>query len=187
MGKNKKEVVGTKYFLILFAKFGENEKLLHGLLSQFERILSSKYLKYQPGEDFVITHFESESPSNEIKELCKFVLDGTVKNYILIPNNKNVTLSLSNDILESLLDLDTNDSKFIEKIDINDVDYDFNPIDFNQMDDDDDIMMGDFFKLLYGVKKEPSLDELLDKVQKNGFKSLTKIEKTQLYDYSKRI
>jgi hypothetical protein len=85
------------------------------------------------------------------------------------------------------LDLDTNDSKFIEKIDINDVDYDFNPIDFNQMDDDDDIMMGDFFKLLYGVKKEPSLDELLDKVQKNGFKSLTKIEKTQLYDYSKRI
>ena len=73
MGKNKKEVVGTKYFLILFAKFGENEKLLHGLLSQFEGILSSKCLKYQPGEDFVITHFESESPSNEIKELCKFV------------------------------------------------------------------------------------------------------------------
>jgi hypothetical protein len=194
MSKNKKEVVGTKYFLILFAKFGENKKLLTDILYQFETILSSNFLKFQEGEDFVITHFETDESLKGLREFCGLVLDETIENYILFPNNKNITLSLPNEFKEHLLDLE-NDNLNIEPtiIDLREIEHD------EDEDDDDDILseiyrkqnknnpLEQLLNTLSTTQTKMSLDELLDKVQKNGLKSLTKKEKEQLYDYSKRI
>lgn len=193
MSRNKKEVVGTKYFLMFFARFGKNRKLLSDILGQFDSILSSNYLKYQEGEDFVIVHFETEETLKNLREYCSLVLDDTVGNYILFPYNKNVTLSLPEDFKEHLLDLE-NDNLNIELLDDNIIECEI------EDEDDDDILSEIYRKnnkkhplehLLKTVfdspQEELSLDELLEKVQKNGLKSLTKKEKELLYDYSKRI
>jgi hypothetical protein len=193
MSKNKKEVVGTKYFLILFAKFGPNNKLLTDILSQFSQIMTSSYLKFQEGDDFVIVHFETDETLKNTREFCRLVLDDTVRDYVLFPNNKNVYLSLPDDRKEHLLDLE------METFDCED-DID-NPIDFNLDYDEEDDILSEIYKkngkkhplehLLTALnnqqEKQPSLDELLDKIQNNGLESLTKKEKELLYDYSKGI
>ena len=189
MSRNKKEVVGTKYFLILFAKFGKNKKLLNDILCQFETVLSSNFLKYQEGDDFVITHFETEESLKNLKEFCGYVLDNTVENYILFPNNKNVTLSLPNDMREHLLDLESNT-----------LNIDSDDFESDEDDDDDDDILSEIYRKhgklnpveqllisISDIQPQQSLDELLEKVQNKGFKSLTKKEKELLYDYSKRI
>jgi hypothetical protein len=197
MSRNKKEVVGTKYFLILFARFGKNKKLLNDILCQFETVLSSNFLKYQEGDDFIITHFETEEPLKNLKEFCGYVLDNTVENYILFPNNKNVTLSLPDDMKEHLLDLETDGLNIQSK----NTDFDINFNDDEDDDEEDDILseiqrknnkkppLEQLLKTVFdsSVEEEMSLDELLDKVQKKGLKSLTKKEKELLYGYSKRI
>lgn len=192
MSRNKKEVVGTKYFLMLFARFGTNKKLLTDILCQFDQILTSKYLKYQEGEDCVIVHFETDETLKNVKEYCRMVLDDTVGNYILFPNNKNVYLSFPEEFKEHLLDLETNTFNFDNPIDIIWEDED---------DEDDDDILSEIYRknnkkppleqllssLNTQTEQQLSLDELLDKVQNKGLKSLTKKEKEQLYDYSKRI
>lgn len=195
MSRNKKEVVGTKYLLIFFARFGNNKKLLSDILGQFDSILSSKFLKYQEGDDFVIAHFETEETLKNLREFCSLVLDDTVGNYILFPYNKNVSLSLPEDFKEHLFDLE-NDMLNIELFDES-----FDKCDIEDEEEEDDILSEIYKKnnkkhpleyLLKTVFDTPqeeklSLDELLEKVQKNGLKSLTKKEKELLYDYSKRI
>lgn len=193
MSRNKKEVVGTKYFLIFFARFGNNKKLLSDILAQFDGILSSNFLKYQEGDDFVIAHFETDETLKNLREYCSLVLDDTVGNYILFPYNKNVTLSLPEDFKGHLLDLD-NDNFNIQGLNEEN--------DCEDEDEEEDDILSEIYKkngkkhpleqLLKTVfessqDEEMSLDELLEKVQKNGFKSLTKKEKELLYDYSKRI
>lgn len=194
MSRNKKEVVGTKYFLILFVRFGKNKKLLTDILCQFDQILTSKYLKYQEGEDCVIIHFETDETLKNVREYSRMVLDDTVGNYILFPNNKNVYLSLPEEFKEHLLDLETNTFNMDNPIDIiweND----------DEDDEDEDDILSEIYKknnkkapleqllssLNTQTEQQLSLDELLEKVQNKGFKSLTKKEKEQLYDYSKRI
>jgi hypothetical protein len=193
MSRNKKEVVGTKYFLILFAKFGDNVKLLNEILSQFNVIISSNFLKYQKGGELVIVHFETEETFKNLKEFCGLVLDKTVENYILFPNNKNVYLSFPQDFKEYLLDLDNDNIDF--EMNIDDI------VEFMEDEDEeeDDILseinkklgkknpMEQLLKSLKTLEPTFTLDELLDKVKNNGLKSLTENEKEQLYDYSKRI
>lgn len=198
MSRNKKEVVGTKYLLIFFARFGNNKKLLSDILAQFDSILSSNFLKYQEGGDFVIAHFETEETLKNLREFCSLVLDGTVGNYILFPYNKNVSLSLPEDFKEHLFDLD-NDSLNIQLLNEG-----LDKCDIEEEDDNDDVddILSEIYKknnkkhplehLLKTVFDRPqeeklSLDELLEKVQNNGLKSLTKKENELLYDYSKRI
>lgn len=196
MSRNKKEVVGTKYFLLMFARFGKNKKLLNDILGQFDNILSSNFLKFQEGEDFVIAHFETEETLKNLREYCSLVLDETVGNYILFPYNKNVSLSLPKDFKEHLLDLE-NDLFDIQNKTTNG-DY----CEFEDEDEEDDDILSEIYRknnkkhslehLLNTVFNTPiedemSLDELLEKVQEKGFKSLTKKEKELLHGYSKRI
>ena len=82
MNNKKKEVVGKKYFLIVFGVYMENQTLLTGLLNQFEPILSSNFLKFHFGKDYVIAHFETEETQKDVRDFCDLVLSTTVENFI---------------------------------------------------------------------------------------------------------
>jgi hypothetical protein len=178
MNNKKKEVVGKKYFLIVFGVYLENQTLLTGLLNQFEPILSSNFLKFHFGKDYVIAHFETEETQKDVRDFCDLVLSTTIENFMLVPNDKNTFISLPKDLKEFLCNLDVNQ----QTDNLSQIDEESN---------EDDIME-QILKKTFNNKqeKEPaklSLDELLDKIASNGIENLTKEEKQQLYDYSERI
>lgn len=179
MNKPKKETVGTRYFLIAFGDFKNNQELMVNLFNQFTPVLSSNLLKFHFGDDYVLAHFETEETQKEIREFCNIVLADTIQNFLLIPNNKNIFISLPNELQEFLMNLD-------EEL----------PINNDNLSQDEESEDVKYFmeQLLEKVipKKEKqeyvlTLDDLLDKIQSKGIESLTEKEKNQLYDYSKGI
>lgn len=179
MNKPKKETVGTRYFLIAFGDFKNNQELMVNLFNQFTPVLSSNLLKFHFGDDYVLAHFETEEKQKDIREFCNIVLADTIENFLLIPNNKNIFVSLPNELQDFLMNLDE----------------DLPIVSDNLSQDEDTEDVKDFMeqlleKVMTQKDKEeikPTLDELLDKIQSKGIESLTKKEKEELYDYSKRI
>lgn len=179
MNKPKKETVGTKYLLIGFGDFKGNQKLITQLFNQFTPILSSSFLKFHFGDDYVIAHFETEETQKNVREFCNMVLENTVCNFILLPHNKNVMVSLPTELQDFLFNLENNEQIITDIV----------------TDNEDTLDEKEFMEQLL-EKLNPnktvednklSLDELLDKIQEKGIDQLTEKEKQQLYDYSKGI
>ena len=185
MSNKKREVVGTKYFLLLFGDFKDNNFLLEQILGQFEPVLCSKFMKFHFTDEYVIAHFETEESPKDIKEFCQIVLEDIIDNYILLPHNKNILVSLPKDIENDLMDLDNDNivkpDKLSEKPDIKHIsevmEHVLNNL-FNDQNEFDDI---------YEQVNVPTLDELLDKIKTVGIDKLTNQEKEKLYDYSRTI
>jgi hypothetical protein len=184
MSNKKREVVGSKYFLLLFGDFKDSNFLLEQILGQFEPILCSNFMKFHFTDEYLIAHFETEECLKDIKEFCKIVLDEIIDNYILLPNNKNILISLPKEIEKDLMDLDNETimkhDKLSDKDDIKHISEVMEHVLtnlFNQNDSDD----------IYDKAKVPTLDELLDKIKTVGIDKLTNNEKELLYDYSRTI
>ena len=185
MSDKKREVVGTKYFLLLFGNFKDNGFLLEQILGQFEPVLCSKFMKFHFTDEYVLSHFETEETPKDIKEFCKIVLEDIIDHYILLPHNKNILISLPKDIEDELMDLDNDNmvkpDKLSEKPDIKHIsevmDHVLTNL-FNIKNDSDDI---------YDKAIVPTLDELLDKIKTVGIDKLTKQEQEKLYEYSRTI
>jgi hypothetical protein len=185
MSDKKREVVGTQYFLLLFGDFKDNNFLLEQILGQFEPILCSKFIKFHFTDEYVIAHFETEESPKDIKEFCKIVLEDIIDNYILLPHNKNILISLPKDIENELMDLDndnmTKPDNLSEKPDIKHISEVMEHVLsnlFGSKDESDDI---------YEQANVPTLDELLDKLKTVGIDKLTNEEKELLYGYSRTI
>lgn len=185
MSNKKKEIVGSKYLLLLFDNFKDKNFLLEQILGQFEPVLCSNFIKFHCTDEYVIAHFETVETQQDIKEFCKTVLENIIDNYILLPHNKNILISLPKDIEDELMDLDN------ENVDKTD-----------KMSDKHNVkhiseVMEHVLTNLFGFKYDsddtyeevivPTLDELLDKLTTVGIDKLTNQEKEQLYDYSKTI
>ena len=179
MNKPKKETVGTKYLLIGFGDFKGNQKLITQLFNQFTPILSSSFLKFHFGDDYVIAHFETEETQKNVREFCNMVLEETVCNFILLPHNKNVMVSLTAELQDFLFNLENNEQIISDIV-----------TDNEDTLDEKEFMEHKLEKLNLNKNVEDnklSLDEILDKIQEKGIDQLTEKEKQQLYDYSKGI
>jgi hypothetical protein len=142
-------------------------------------------MKFHYTDEYVISHFETEESPKDIKEFCKIVLEDIIDNYILLPHNKNILISLPKDIEDELMDLDNDNvvkpDKLSEKPDIKHISE----------------VMDHVLTNLFSLKNEsediyeqvivPTLDELLDKIKTVGIDKLTNQEKELLYDYSRNI
>ena len=194
MSKHKKEPTPKKYFMLLMGDFStpKHEKILINLLNQLEPIISSSFLKYQKGDDFLLGHFETIENKKDLTEFFDIVFGESIKNYLLFSNNRNNIISLQPDLMEYIMDLET-EQEYIDdedsEEDEEEDDEDFLNINDIMSEFNKDLPPKGFLEQLLkrkGGKSEedkPTLDELLDK----GIDNLTKKEKELLYDYSKRI
>lgn len=183
MNRDRKTPTPKKYFLLLMGDFStpENEKLLIGLLHQLEPIISSQFMKYQKGDDFLLAHFESEDTKKDLSEFLDLVLGDTLKNYMLFANSRNNIISLNPEITKTLMDLENDEDEDFDEEDIDITDI------MSELEGDDSprSVLEQLLKNNKFVKEEikPTLDDLLDK----GIDNLTKKEKELLYEYSKGI
>jgi hypothetical protein len=148
-------------------------------------MFSSK-VRFAELSDFIFAHISGES--NQY-----FLTEKTDKLSVYGPDKVMEHLLSSDDFIPSLDEDSTDDFiyDFLKKedfnfkeIDLNRIINDFKLIEGIQEDDDED---GDIEKIKKQSKKkvqEPSLDDILEKIQVEGINALTSQEKKLLDDYS---
>ena len=168
------------YILTVIGNF-ESEKECQELAISLTPIVDSPNLKFQHTKGILIFHFATEVSKEEIFDYVGGILYGVTEAYILTELNDKVTFSMPKDIKDHLLDLENTTDNIEMFIDMR---AEKNNLRINEDDEDDD----DFVALLLDeVKrkvKKPTLDQLLEKISKNGIDSLTQFEKETLEYYS---
>lgn len=169
------------YILTVIGNF-ESEKECQELAISLTPIVDSPNLKFQHTKGTMIFHFATEVSKEEIFDYVGGILYGVTEAYILTEMNDKVTLSMPKDIKDHLLDLENTTENIEMFIDMR---AEKNNLRINEDEEDDD----DFVALLLDeVKrkvKKPTLDQLLEKISKNGIESLSQHEKDTLEYYSK--
>jgi hypothetical protein len=168
------------YILTVIGNF-ESEKECQELAISLTPIVDSPNLKFQHTKGILIFHFATEVSKEEIFDYVGGILYGVTEAYILTELNDKVTFSMPKDIKDHLLDLENTTDNIEMFIDMR---AEKNNLRINEDEEDDD----DFVALLLDeVKrkvKKPTLDQLLEKISKNGIDSLTQFEKETLEYYS---
>jgi hypothetical protein len=165
-----------KFILVLFKEFKTKDEC-RDIVTVLAPIVDSKFLKFHHTKGSMIIHFESEVDQDELTPFIQGVLYGIVSTFILSEYTDRMSLVMPNDILEHLLDLENDEGGTIK----------FKPNDEGEYDND--YVDNDFISLILDdIKwkiKRPSLDQILEKIKKNGIKSLSDFEKETLEEYSK--
>lgn len=169
-----------KYILTVIGSF-ESEESCKELAISLTPIVDSPNLKFQHAKGILVFHFATEVSKEEIFDYVGGILYGVTEAYILTELNDEVTISMPKDIKQHLMDLDNSSDNIEMFIDMK---LEKNNLRYNDEEQDDD----DFVALLLDeVKrkvKKPTLDQLLEKISKNGIDSLTNFEKETLEYYS---
>ena len=168
------------YILTVIGNF-ESEKECQELAISLTPIVDSPNLKFQHTKGILIFHFATEVSKEEIFDYVGGILYGVTEAYILTELNDKVTFSMPKDIKDHLLDLENTTDNIEMFIDMR---AEKNNLRINEDEEDDD----DFVALLLDEVKrkvrKPTLDQLLEKISKNGIDSLTQFEKETLEYYS---
>lgn len=202
MGKIQKT-----YLLFIFAKFGEDSKLLKQIPLQLIPVSSSKYLKFNYGDSNIICNFDSKLPFDELREFVSMALDSLVDQWFLIEHTDNMAVHMDNSLKLNLFDLssDNKNHKDFEDTVYDNVsdkqgsdemfkimDYflseamkEVNPEDMFINDEEEDPLITKLKLKKNSKYNKPTLDQLLEKVKEKGIDSLTKYEKQLLDEYAR--
>ena len=169
------------YLLTVIGNF-ESEELCQGIAISLSPIVDSPHMKFQHTKGVLVFHFATEIEKSEIFDFIVGELFGITESFILTEMTDKVSVSMPKDIKEHLFDLESSNGDIDMKLDMSRVK---NNMDFMEEDEDD------FVALLLNqmndksMFKKPSLDQILDKMLKGGFETLTQFEKDILDNYSK--
>lgn len=172
----------NNYLLTIIGSF-ESDNVCKDIALSITPIVDSPNLKFQHAEGVLIFHFASEVSQEEIHDYVGSILFGITESFILTEMTDKVSVSMPKDIKEHLFNLESSNVDIDMKLDMNRVKKN---LDFMEEEEDDD-----FVALLLNqmsdksIFKRPSLDQILDKMLKGGFESLTQFEKDILDNYSK--
>lgn len=160
----------------------DSEESCKELAISLTPIVDSPNLKFQHTKGTMIFHFATEVSKEEIFDYVGGILYGVTEAYILTELNDQVTVSMPSDIKQHLLDLENSSDSIEMFIDMR---MEKNNLRHNdeEYDEDEDFVV----LLLDEVKrkvKKPSLDQILEKISKNGIESLSKFEADTLKYYS---
>lgn len=190
------------YLLFVYGVFNDDERV-KGMVSTLLPVLSTQTMKYIWGDYGVVCMFSSKVRFAELSDFIFAHISGESNQYFLTEKTDKLSVYGPDKVMEHLLSSDDfipsldedstddfiydflkkEDSNFKE-IDLNRIINDFKLIEGIQEDDDED---GDIEKIKKQSKKkvqEPSLDDILEKIQVEGINALTSQEKKLLDDYS---
>jgi len=177
-----------EYILFVFAAHEQQEKLVNSIAEDISAISDLSDVKFYFGPESAIYVFKSSESFQLIKDFFKVRMGLSNIVYFLTEFDKDKTdYFLTDEVKKHLFESEdfkykmTNEEK--DEID-NMLLREFNDEKFKLFceeleDDDDDIMK------MKKKRKEPTLNDLLDKISLEGINSLTKKEKELLTKYSK--
>jgi len=168
-----------KYILVVFGDF-KTKKLIENVGKVISPIVDTPHLKFQHTKGALIMHFGSEIIQEEIHDFLIGTFYGLSETFILTEMNDKVSLFMSDETRAHLLDLE-NDSDDVQiKIDMTGMKK--NEFDEELTEDFVNFFLEEFEEEI----KVPSLNDILDKINEKGIKSLSTFEKEILDNYSKK-
>ena len=133
-------------------------------------------MKYIHAIDGCVIHLETDVTTYVIKSKIAEITEKFFCWYFLTEFPEKMTCNLKDDDARYLFDLDYD-------VDEDEVEFDFNFIEEEEDDDDNDLVQ--MLKDKFSVKRiEPTLDEILDKINQKGVISLSVQEQAILKSYN---
>jgi hypothetical protein len=168
-----------KYLLTVFGEFN-NKEIIARLGKGIAPIVDSPHLKFQHTKGAMVFHFGSEVNTEEIYDYVTGIFYGLSDAFILTEMTDKTSVYMPENIKAHLLDLENDTEEVDIRIDV--------PKMSKSYDDMSEMAEGFVEFLLDEFKEEvisPSLNEILDKINEKGIKSLSTFEKEILDNYSK--
>jgi hypothetical protein len=142
-------------------------------------IVDSSFMRSQHTPNCLIFHFATEVIHEDLYDFIVGLFYGISENFILTEMTDKVTVHMEDTVKAHLLDLETK----TESADMT--------IDYSKMFKEDmEELSNDFVEFILDEFKQevkrPSLNQILDKINEKGIKSLTAFEKEILDNYSKK-
>lgn len=164
------------YILFIYDFFSGNREHLPHVIPLRLLPLTEGDIKFVYGDYGMICNLESRKSFKKIKKLVKKSLKGEVDQYFLIKVPEDMVVYMPGNMVDGLFGKYHNVETVHWKPKKEHMDEMFNKI----MDDLYDEGSNDF-----GRPPKPSLDQILDKISRSGFDSLSDLEKDLLKKYSK--
>jgi hypothetical protein len=174
----------TNYLLTVIGDI-ESEKMCEEIALSISPLIDSPNLKFQYKTGVLLMSFGSETQKSEVYNYINGILYGVMDIFILTEISDKVSVSMPKEISGHLFDLENVDYDV-------DIRLDMDKIMINKMKEMEEDFDGDdiSFEILSAndienLVKRPTLDELLDKINNEGYSSLTAFERDILENYSK--
>jgi|LauGreDrversion4_2_1035121.scaffolds.fasta_scaffold02428_21 hypothetical protein len=191
MGRKKKEKMESldkRYMLFLFGDFSLTEAFADDISYQLISVVSSKSLKFNYGEFGMVCHFRSGETFDNLKEYTDMVLSEITEQYFLVEVGESFDIKMDRKLKKEFLNIDGEKTENkTGSIEVNEVSVKTNKKEMDNMFHMlFPIMDPNFFKTEEEKQKEPSVDEILDRISEEGVESLTEREKQILDNYGTR-
>ena len=171
---------------LLFVYFNDtvedSEQMTNEIGGSIADQMTSKEVKFMFGDRHAIFHFASALPIDEMAGWIDIIVDDlNCFEYFLLPKPRNSASNLDKDNLDHLLSLKKTSKKKLTP----------SPpkLRTNNLKGGESFM--DIADLILNFKKKEvcnmTLDELLDKIGKEGMNALSELEKQKLDEYSKSL
>lgn len=173
----------TNYLLTVIGDI-KSEKMCEEIALSISPLIDSQNLKFQYKKGVLLISFASDSEKAEVYDYINGLLYGVMDIFILTEITDKVSVSMTKEISGHLLDLENVDYDIDIRLDmdklmlkkIREMEEHFgDDISFEFMGPND----------IENLIKRPTLDELLDKINNEGYSSLTELERETLENYSK--
>lgn len=168
-----------KYFLFVFAKHEQNQEGFVKLLSEeISEILENEDIGYYFGSESIIFSFNVDKNLSDLKDFLSFYLGEIGIVYFMLPFEPDKMSYWLDPEIEDLLMNPEKNNGVMSLIDENN--FEAQKL-FCEIFDEDEI-----YSPMNIIKKESTLDDLLDKITENGYDSLTTNEIKLLNEFSKK-
>jgi len=188
------------YLLFVFGNLtveGSQDEIASALIP----ITKNEKVKFIYGSYHMVVNLETDLPFDELKEYIYETLKSDVFEYFLMPMSDKTSVKLPETMAEHLFDLENDTDKVhvftqlnVEELKKRDkqtdeeldliINYFLSNSEFEFTSDDEEDEDDDLIKQVMSKPKQPSIDELLEKIVENGMDSLTLQEKQLLDEYS---
>tara|TARA_R110002020_G_scaffold77962_9_gene196464 strand:+ start:55 stop:585 length:531 start_codon:yes stop_codon:yes gene_type:complete len=176
MPSNRKK----KYLLFLIGEFDHITLVLEEVIDILSVAMEDTHLKYVHHDNLIIAHFRSRESLEEVNKFLDSSFTSQILSYILIPTPRKFGSRLNDELFKHLFNLSDMRTVSIET---------FRSKKTKMVNDILKEKLKDIFNfepVQPQPKKNYSLDEILDKISKNGIKSLTSDEWDFLNEISKK-
>jgi hypothetical protein len=190
MTRKKIEKKNAEYMLFIYGDFAESENTTENITLQLVTITSSEYLKFTYGEYGAAIHFRSKESFSELKEYVDMVFNEITDQYFLVEIKGNYDIKMPRKMKKDFLNIDG----VVKKEETKNGGINVEEEKKNRFNNIKNISFEMFLPILEDSNflsdikkeiKEPTVDEILDKIAEKGIESLTELEKNILDNYGK--
>ena len=172
-----------KYLLFAYGNF-TNDVICENLIEAVGQITHSDFLKFKYDEGYIYFHFETQLQHDELVKYIEANLINVADCHILTEHTDKTSVTMNKIDKEQFLTLNMTQAEKDSIKKMSDAFPDFNQIradvileELLRMCDEEEDVEDEFYKVTkLEPKQKHNLDEILEKILKNGRASLTKDE-----------